>query len=83
MTGESIRELDSVVLERDLPERGLRKGDLGAVVHVYDADTFDVEFVRFSGETQALVQLGRSDIRTVNDGDVPSVRPGAPRRGAA
>ena len=83
MTGESIRELDSVVLKRDLPERGLRKGDLGAVVHVYDAETFDVEFVRFSGEAQALVQLGRSDIRTVDDGDVPSVRPGAPQHGTA
>jgi hypothetical protein len=34
----SIRELDSVVLERDLPEHGLRRGDLGAVVHVYPSD---------------------------------------------
>ncbi|HHM13065.1 MAG TPA: DUF4926 domain-containing protein, partial [Planctomycetaceae bacterium] len=30
-----FKELDTVVLKRDLPEQGLRKGDLGGVVHVY------------------------------------------------
>lgn len=78
----SIRELDSVVLERDLPEHGLRKGDLGAVVQVYSADSFEVEFVRVSGGTQALVQLTRADIRPVADNDLPAVR-SASRRGAA
>ena len=29
-----IRELETVVLLRDVPEVGLRAGDLGAVVHV-------------------------------------------------
>jgi hypothetical protein len=57
----SIRELDSIVLERDLPEDGLRNGDLGAVVHVHSADAFDIEFVRASGTTQALVQLTLGD----------------------
>lgn len=83
MTFEPIRELDSVVLERDLPEHGLRKGDLGAVVCVYGPDTFEVEFVRVSGRTQALVQLTRGDIRPTNESDVPAVRSAGPRRGAA
>ena len=78
----SIRELDSVVLERDLPEHGLRKGDLGAVVHVYSSDAFEVEFVRLSGGTQALLQLTRADIRPVADNDLPAVRTTS-RRGAA
>lgn len=78
----SIRELDSVVLERDLPEHGLRRGDLGAVVHVYSPESFEVEFVRISGGTQALVQLTRADIRAVADSDLPAVRT-ASRRGAA
>ena len=77
----SIRD-DSVVLERDLPEHGLRKGDLGAVVHVYSSDCFEVEFVRVAGGTQALVRLTRADIRPVSDSDVPAVRT-ASRRGAA
>lgn len=30
-----FKELETVVLNRDLPEHRLRQGDLGAVVHVY------------------------------------------------
>jgi hypothetical protein len=41
--------LDTVVLQRDLPERGLRRGDLGAVVEVYEPEGIEVEFVRASG----------------------------------
>jgi uncharacterized protein DUF4926 len=78
----SLRELDTVVLERNLPDHGLRKGDLGAIVHVYSPDAFDVEFVRGSGDMQALVRLTRADIRSLGDNDVPAVRP-ASRRGAA
>ena len=79
----SVRELDSVVLERDLSEHGLRKGDLGAVVHVYSSEAFEVEFVRVSGGTQALVRLGRTDIRPIEDTDVPAVRTAESRRRAA
>lgn len=81
MTGTtSIKELDSIVLERDLPEHGLRQGDLGAVDQVYSPDAFEIEFVRAPGSTQALVRLSRTDIRPVEDGDVPAVRRVAPRR---
>lgn len=38
-----FRELDTVVLERDLPEHDLRRGDLGAIVHRHGADAFLVE----------------------------------------
>ena len=74
MSVHSIRELDAVVLARDLPEHALRKGDLGAVVHVYSPDVLEVEFVRVSGGTHALVQLGRADIRAVAGSDLPAVR---------
>ncbi len=37
------RTLDVVVLDRELPDRGLRKGDLGAVVEVYEPDGLEVE----------------------------------------
>jgi hypothetical protein len=79
-----FRELDTVVLERDVPESGLRKGDIGAVVHVHGDSGLEVEFVRASGRTQALVQLAATDVRPVQDEDVPTVRNStAPRRGAA
>jgi Domain of unknown function (DUF4926) len=60
-----FRELETVVLERDIPEHGLRKGDLGSVVELYEPDGLDVEFVRASGKTQALVTLRINDVRGV------------------
>jgi hypothetical protein len=66
--------LDTVVLDRDLPEHGLRHGDLGAVVQVYEPDGLDVEFVTASGKTQALVTLNAKDVRPVQDGDLIAVR---------
>ena len=76
-----FRELETVVLERDIPEHGLRKGDLGAVVELYEPDGLDVEFVGASGKTQALVTLQTNDVRGVLDEDFVSVRSVAPRRG--
>jgi hypothetical protein len=66
--------LDTVVLRRDLPEHGLRKGDLGAVVQVYEPDGVEVEFVTASGKTQALITLSMSDLRSVQDSDLVTVR---------
>jgi len=66
--------LDTVVLNRDLSQHGLRAGDLGAVVELYGADGVEVEFVRASGETKALVTLKASDLRSVADTDILAVR---------
>ena len=77
------RELETVVLVRDLPEAGLRAGDLGAVVQVYGPDALEVEFVTASGRTQAVRTLATTDVRHVRDDDLLAVRPAAPVRGAA
>ena len=69
-----FRELDTVVLKRDMPDLGLRKGDLGAVVHVYGTEGLEVEFVTASGRTSALVTLTPSDVRPIADTDLVSVR---------
>ncbi|MBK7581917.1 MAG: DUF4926 domain-containing protein [Myxococcales bacterium] len=71
----TFKLLDTVVLERDLPDAGLRRGDLGAVVEVYEPDGLEVEFVAASGRTQALVTLRESDLRHVDDRDLIAVRP--------
>jgi hypothetical protein len=75
----AFRELDTVALSRDLPEHNLRRGDLGAVVHVFGPDLYEIEFVRASGVTEALVSLGSTDLRAVGDADLLSVRPATPR----
>lgn len=71
----TYRVLDTVVLDRDIPESGLRRGDLGAVVEVYQPDALEVEFVTASGRTAALVTLTIHDVRAVADDDLVSVRP--------
>lgn len=76
-----FKKLDAVVLDRDVPEHGLQKGDLGAVVETYEPDGLEVEFVTASGRTQALVTLRVADVRPVMDEDLISVR--RLRRGAA
>ena len=55
--------LDTIVLDRDLPEQGLRKGDVGAVVEVYENHGLEVEFVTASGSTAALLTLNVRDVR--------------------
>lgn len=66
--------LDTVVLEKDLPSRGLRRGDVGAVVEVYEPDGLEVEFIAGSGRTQALVTLKVAEVRPLTDTDILAVR---------
>ena len=71
----TYRVLDTVVLDRDLPDHGLRKGDLGAVMELYEPDGLEVEFVTASGRTAAVLTLTAQDVRPVADNDLVSVRP--------
>ena len=70
----SLEPHDTVVLLRDLPEHGLRAGDLGAIVYIHELRALDVEFVTASGRTTALVTLKREDVRAVADNDLVTVR---------
>jgi hypothetical protein len=66
--------LDTVVLNRDLPQHGLHAGDVGAVVELYGTTGVEVEFVQPSGETKALVTF--KTLRLCSDkGDIVTVRP--------
>ncbi|MGC9523491.1 MAG: DUF4926 domain-containing protein [Anaerolineae bacterium] len=70
-----IRELDTVVLARDVDEHGLKRGDIGAVVHRYaDGQAFEVEFVTGEGETIAVLTLSPDDIRPVGRKEILHVR---------
>ena len=71
----NFKLLETAVLNKDLPDLGLKKGDVGAVVEIYARDAFEVEFVRGSGETQALVTLKRRDLRRIGNDELLAVRP--------
>jgi Domain of unknown function (DUF4926) len=67
----AIHVLDTVVLLKDLPESGLHRGDRGAVVYVDGTEAVEVEFVDFTGITQALVTLRMDEVRGVGGDDLP------------
>jgi hypothetical protein len=70
-----IRELDTVVLTRDIEEHSLKRGDVGAVVHCYpDEKAFEVEFVTGEGTTAAVLTLTTADIRSMGKGDILHAR---------
>ena len=66
--------LDTVALTHDIVDAGLQRGDLGAIVEVFDPEAFKVEFVAASGLTQALLTLCADDIRHIGDHDLIAVR---------
>lgn len=67
----SLVEHAVVVLTRDLPEHGLRAGDVGAVVHIYaDGQAYEVEFVTGTGETLAVETLAPNDLRPLAAGEI-------------
>ncbi|MFQ5874050.1 MAG: DUF4926 domain-containing protein [Dehalococcoidia bacterium] len=69
-----LDELECVVLTHDVPEYGLRAGDLGTVVQVYPEGGVEVEFVKGSGHTQALLTLTERDVRKIESQDLLSTR---------
>jgi len=70
-----IKELDTVVLDVDLPEYRLEKGDIGTVVLIHQNHKgYEVEFITLEGETLVVISLFPSQIRTVQKREIPHVR---------
>ncbi len=71
-----MKEHEIVVLMEDLPDQGLRAGDLGTVGLVHgDAEGYDVEFVTLAGETMAVVTLEPHQVRVVGRDEIAHARP--------
>jgi hypothetical protein len=74
-----IQELEAVALTQDLPEHGLERGDVGAVVLVHgNGLAYEVEFVGYDGSTLALLTLEAGQVRPLTSQDIPHVRSLAP-----
>jgi hypothetical protein len=62
-----IQEYDCISLTEDLPALGLRKGDVGTAVMVYnEGEAYEVEFITSEGATIALVTLLAAQIRLIS-----------------
>lgn len=71
----TIKELDAVALTSDLPDRGLKRGDVGTAVLVHrNGEAFEVEFVGYDGHTVALLTLEQTQVRPLRANDVPHAR---------
>ncbi len=70
-----IKELDSVVLTTDLPEHGLKQGDVGTVVLIHpNGNGYEVEFVTLDGETVAVVSLLPMQVRPIGRREIAHAR---------
>ncbi len=70
-----IEELECVVLTRDLPSSGLKAGDVGTVVMVFNGgEAYEVEFMTLSGETFALETLRADEVRPARGQKVAQAR---------
>ena len=70
-----IKEHDRVVLKNEIPEQGLKTGDVGTVIHVHrKGEAFEVEFVALDGETLAIATLDASQVRPVQKREITHTR---------
>ena len=71
-----IKALESIVLTEDLPEYGLKQGDMGTVVLVHrGGEGYEVEFMTLNGETVAVVSLFASQVRPLGRREIANARP--------
>lgn len=52
-----VKMLDVVAVVEDLPEHGLRRGEVGTVVEQWKEGVYEVEFSDDTGEAYAFVAL--------------------------
>jgi uncharacterized protein DUF4926 len=57
MVKRKIKLLDTVALLEDLPERKLKRGEVGTVVEILAPDVYEVEFCDDEGQTYAGLAL--------------------------
>jgi len=70
-----MKEMDLVVLTRDVLASGLRAGDIGTVVLVHRGGAgYEVEFSTLAGKSLAVVTLRAGDVRPVGDREIAHAR---------
>jgi hypothetical protein len=54
--------LDVVALTEDIPDHGLRRGQVGTIVEILGPDVFEVEFADNEGQTYATLALNAKQL---------------------
>jgi Domain of unknown function (DUF4926) len=68
-----LQENELAVLTVDLPEYGLKAGDVGTVVLVHGRKGYEVEFMTLDGETVAVSSLQAAQVRPISSREVAHV----------
>jgi hypothetical protein len=70
-----IKELDTVVLDKNLPDLGLEAGDVGTVVLVHAGGAgYEVEFSTLAGETLTVATPAAGAVRPIDRHEIGHVR---------
>jgi hypothetical protein len=70
-----IQELELAVLTRDVPEEGLKAGDVGTIVLVHQHGAgYEVEFTTLTGHTVAVVTVTSDAVRAVKERELAHAR---------
>ena len=54
--------LDVVALLKDIPEKNLKKGQVGTIVEILDKNVYEIEFCNKNGETIASISIKEENI---------------------
>ena len=70
-----LAEHSLVVLDAELTDGKLSRGDVGTVVHAYKGGKgYEVEFVDGGGNTVALITVDAADVRPIKAGELLHTR---------
>ena len=64
---KKINLLDTVALSEDLPQRNLKRGEVGTVVEILAPDTYEVEFCDDEGQTYAMFALRADQLMVLHN----------------
>jgi hypothetical protein len=74
----SFELFTDAILTADLPEQGLRAGDVGTIVERHDVPGqevgYSVEFFDMMGQTVAVITIPSTHLRSPTSADRPSTR---------
>lgn len=70
-----IQEFEQVALTEDIPDSGLKSGDVGTVVDITpNARQLTLEFFNFAGDTVAVIAVRPDQVRRLADNEVMHAR---------
>jgi hypothetical protein len=67
-------ENDIVVLTVDVPEHGLKAGDIGTVLKNREDGKYDIEFTALNGTKIVVITMAATHVRPVEGNEISHVR---------